>query len=522
MNHWRLKGFTEIGELGTGAQGRVVLAQRGDRGPCVAIKYVRAGAGRVPSQREARILAGVDDPHVARLYELVEGAGGVALVMEAVPGHPLAAVLARNGALPPEAALLVLRGSLLGLAAAHAAGVVHRDYKPSNVIVQADGASKLIDFGVATPAGTRSRAGTPAYMAPEQWAGEPASPATDVYAATCVFYECVTGRPPFGGDGPLALMAQHSADPVPLEDVPEPLHRLVEQGMAKDPGRRPQSAAEFVAVLDAVAGKAYGSGWERRGRLALAALAVALLRERAAAPSGSVSLAETVLARTALRPGRGRRVRRALTAALAAAAVLVIAVGLLLARNGHRAGPAASTWATTPATGHRPPAGGGGSAGGTATPTAPQGPGAPGPAPSGMRAPAPSGTPGTTPAGGGTPAPGPSTTPPSTPPTTTTPTAPGTKTSHPRPGPDEPGPDEPGPDEPGPVEPGPVEPRPGPTEPRPGTDDESGPGTDGPIVAVPVRPGPAVPARTITPSAAPGSGAVNPRAGVPADSGEPG
>ncbi|MGI5328612.1 protein kinase domain-containing protein [Actinomadura nitritigenes] len=508
MDDWRLEGFTEIGELGTGAQGRVVLARRGGRGPYVAIKYVRAGAGRVPSQREARILARVDDPHIARLYELVEGAGGVALVMEAVPGHPLAAVLARNGALPPEAALLVLRGSLLGLAAAHAAGVVHRDYKPSNVIVQADGASKLIDFGVATAAGTRSRAGTPAYMAPEQWGGEPASSATDVYAATCVFYECVTGRPPFAGDGPLALMAQHSADPVPLEDVPAPLRRLVEQGMAKDPGHRPRGAAEFVAVLEAVAGEAYGSGWERRGRLALAALAVALLRERAAAPSGSVSLAETVLARTALRPDRGRRVRRALTAALAAAAVLVIAVALVLARDGHRAGSAASTWATTPATGHRPLTGRGGSSGGTAAgsasgtaaPTGPRAPSAP--------APAPSGTSGTTPTDGATPAPDPSTAPSGTPRTATTRPAPGPKTSQPRRGPDEPAPKT-------------SLPRPGPDEPGPGTD-EPRPGHEEPVVVTPSRQGPAVPAQPIIPDAAPGSGAVNPRAGVPGNSGEPG
>ncbi|HEU5023404.1 MAG TPA: protein kinase [Spirillospora sp.] len=509
MDDWRLEGFTEIGELGTGAQGRVVLARRGDRGPYVAIKYVRAGAGRVPSQREARILAGVDDPHVARLYELVEGAGGVALVMEAVAGHPLAAVLARNGALPPEAALLVLRGSLLGLAAAHAVGVVHRDYKPSNVIVRADGASKLIDFGVATPAGTRSRAGTPAYMAPEQWGGEPASPATDVYAATCVFYECVTGRPPFEGDGPLALMAQHSADPVPLEEVPAPLRRLVEQGMAKDPGHRPRGAAEFVAVLEAVAGEAYGSGWERRGRLALAAPAVALLRERAAAPSGSVSLADTVLARTALRPDRGRRVRRALTAALAAAAVLVIAAALVLVRNGHRADPAASTSATTPAIGYRPPAGRGGSAGGTVTPTGPRTPGAP--------APAPSGKPGTTPPGEPPPAPDRSTAPPGTPPTTTTPTTPDPKTSEPKRGPDEPKPDT---DDP---QPGTDDPRPGPDEPLPDTDQPS-PRTDTPVVVIPGHQRPAVPAQPITPSSgpAPGSGPVNPRAGAPVVSGEPG
>ncbi|WP_131743103.1 serine/threonine-protein kinase [Actinomadura roseirufa] len=263
---WKLDGFTEIGELGSGAQGRVVLARRDGRdraAPVVAIKYVvpRDGA-RVPSRREADILKAVDDPHVARLYDLVEGPGGTAaLVLEAVRGVPLGVVIERNvaergGGLPPEAALVVLKGSLGGLAAAHAAGVVHRDYKPSNVIVQADGDSKLIDFGVAGPAGARSRSGTPAYMAPEQWEGDAATPATDVYAATCVFFECLTGHPPFAGEGALELWAQHGAEPVPVAELPPPVRPLVEHGMAKDPARRPAGAAEFAAELEAVAAAA--------------------------------------------------------------------------------------------------------------------------------------------------------------------------------------------------------------------------------------------------------------------------
>jgi serine/threonine protein kinase len=117
--------------------------------------------------------------------------------MEAVNGVSLRDVLSGNpGPLPPEAALTVLKGSLLGLSAAHAAGVVHRDYKPANVLVESSGNSKLVDFGIAGLSGERTVAGTPAYMAPEQWHGAPASPATDVYSATCVFFECVTGGPP--------------------------------------------------------------------------------------------------------------------------------------------------------------------------------------------------------------------------------------------------------------------------------------------------------------------------------------
>ncbi|MFD0904088.1 serine/threonine-protein kinase, partial [Actinomadura sediminis] len=269
MGDWRVSGFTEVVELGRGGQGRVVLARHETAGTPVAIKYVTA-ADREPLRHEARMLGTVDSPHVARLYRLVESDEGVALIMEAVEGVTLREVLARHGELAPEAALVVLKGSLLGLAAAHAVGVVHRDYKPSNVMVPADGRSKLIDFGVAVAAGAASASGTPAYMAPEQWRGEAVTPATDVYAATCVFFECVTGRRPFAGAG------GHLSEEPPVEDVAEPLRPLVAAGLAKDAAGRPVSASAFVEELERVAGEAYGDGWEDRGVRVLAGAAVAL------------------------------------------------------------------------------------------------------------------------------------------------------------------------------------------------------------------------------------------------------
>ncbi|MFP3963873.1 serine/threonine-protein kinase, partial [Actinomadura fulvescens] len=268
MTKWQVSGFEEVRELGRGAQGRVVLARHAERGTPVAIKYLPADADPEAQERfrhEARMLGQVDNPHVARLYRLVETEQGVAIIMEAVEGVPFKTILERYGKLEPEAALTVLKGSLLGLAAAHTVGVVHRDYKPANVVVPADGRSKLIDFGIAAFEGTASSAGTPVYMAPEQWRGGPASPATDVYAATCVFFECVTGRRPYAGDSRAALRKGHLDTPIPLEDVPAPLRQLVAKGMAKTPEHRPASAAVFVGELEEAARTAYGPGWESRG-----------------------------------------------------------------------------------------------------------------------------------------------------------------------------------------------------------------------------------------------------------------
>ncbi|MFG1850897.1 serine/threonine-protein kinase [Actinomadura geliboluensis] len=276
---WRVGGYTEVRELGAGAQGRVVLARHDASGTPVAIKYLAARADEADRERlrhEALMLGRANSPHVARLFRLVEGPDTAAIVMEAVDGVSLKEVLARHGALGPEAALAVLKGSLLGLAAAHAVGVVHRDYKPANVVVPADGRSRLVDFGIATPAGGEAGgAGTPYYMAPEQWSRHVATPRTDVYAATCVFVECVTGQRPYSG-GRAELMRAHLTGEIPVDAVPEALRPLVLQGMAKSPEERPAGAAAFVDDLERTAQAAYGRDWEARGVHALSAGAVAL------------------------------------------------------------------------------------------------------------------------------------------------------------------------------------------------------------------------------------------------------
>ncbi|MCK8433157.1 serine/threonine protein kinase [Streptomyces sp. D2-8] len=311
MNTWEVPGYTESLELGSGASGRVVLAVHEETGVPVAVKYLsetlRVRPGFVHDFRaEARLLGGLESPYVAGLYEYVESPDGAAIVMELVEGVPLRALLKREGPLGPEAALVVLKGSLLGLADAHRVGVVHRDYKPENVLVMPDGSSKLVDFGIAVDTGTSAGvAGTPSYMAPEQWTGAPASPAADVYAATATFFECLTGHKPYAGDNIAELALQHVDAPVPAEEAPEAVRELIRRGLAKDPWERPAQADAFVGELEAAAGAAYGPDWEERGRgrlAALVALLPLLLPSARNAPRSDTDTARTVLSRN---PGPG-------------------------------------------------------------------------------------------------------------------------------------------------------------------------------------------------------------------------
>jgi serine/threonine-protein kinase len=301
---WNVPGYRHTRELGAGASGRVVLALHGETGTPVAIKYLGEELRLDPDfleefRGEARLLGDLDTPHVVRLWEYVEGPQGAAIVMELVDGIALRALLRQAGATGPEAALVVLKGSLLGLAAAHAMGVVHRDYKPENVLVAADGSSKLVDFGIAVRNGDDGGvAGTPPYMAPEQWAGDPASAAADVYAATATFFECLTGHRPYPGTEFAELVVQHTTAPIPDDEAPEPVRPLIRRGLAKTADERPDSAAEFVAELEAVAGTAYGEDWEERGQRKLAALAALLpllFPSAGGLPDGTTALAKTTL-----------------------------------------------------------------------------------------------------------------------------------------------------------------------------------------------------------------------------------
>ncbi|WP_230415577.1 serine/threonine-protein kinase [Micromonospora tarapacensis] len=377
MIGWQVSGYTPVRRLGAGASGSVDLAVHDATGTPVAIKYLAGRPGdevsRDAFRDEARLLADIDDPYVCRLYEYVEAPGGAAIVMELVNGVSLRQMLRAQGPTTPEAALCVLKGSLAGLAAAHLHGVVHRDYKPENVLVTAEGASKLADFGIAMPVGTSSGGsvtGTPRYMAPEQWTGAPASPAGDIYAATATFFECLTGHPPYDGRDLATLRQQHARAPIPTDPAPRPVHGLLRHGMSKRPDDRPQPAQIFLATLEQVAAGAYGADWEDRGlrELARRAALLAALFPFPDGTGGAVSVASTALGASTPPPGgdgsgapasrRTGRARAALVGSGLVAALLVGGAGLsYAAKDEPPAAVGTATEASTDLTGGLAPPG---------------------------------------------------------------------------------------------------------------------------------------------------------------------
>jgi serine/threonine-protein kinase len=213
---------------------------------------------------EAHCAALLNHPHIAKVHDYGEavatdsGEPLAYLVMERVDGASLSDLLARTGRLEAFDALRIIGQTAAALAAAHAAGVVHRDVKPGNVLVTPDLNVKLTDFGIAqSPSsvpltGTGQVIGTAQYMSPEQAAGGKATPASDVYALGVVAYECLAGRRPFECEDPaqVALQQIHDLPPPLAPTVPDDVRRLVEQAMAKDPAARFPDGAAFRDAID--------------------------------------------------------------------------------------------------------------------------------------------------------------------------------------------------------------------------------------------------------------------------------
>jgi eukaryotic-like serine/threonine-protein kinase len=206
-------------------------------------------------RREARHAAALSHPRVAQVFDYDEGDGDTPpyLVMEYVDGEPLSAAIARDAPLGADRVLDVIASAASALAAAHAAGLVHRDVKPANLLLTRDGSVKITDFGIAHAADatpltqTGALLGTPQYLSPEQASGMGATSATDLYALGVIAYEMLSGRRPYEGPAGAVLLAHRDSPLPPLpSSVPPGLADLVHALTAKDPAARPDSAAAVV------------------------------------------------------------------------------------------------------------------------------------------------------------------------------------------------------------------------------------------------------------------------------------
>jgi tRNA A-37 threonylcarbamoyl transferase component Bud32 len=262
-----IRGYKVLRPLGRGGMGEVFLAEDETLERRVAIKMIAAphadeGDARSRFLREARAMAVIEHPHVVRVYAFGEADGQPYIVMEYVDGETLAARLSRATRLAIEDALRIAREAALALAAAWSRGIVHKDVKPANILLDREGHVKVADFGLARPprgdgaeateAGTV--VGTPHYMSPEQARGDEADFRSDIYSLGIVLYEMLGGRKPFTGASPMEVMGKHLRDPLPpirqsRPDVPPTVANLLEAMTAKCPTARTASYPELLRGL---------------------------------------------------------------------------------------------------------------------------------------------------------------------------------------------------------------------------------------------------------------------------------
>lgn len=222
-------------------------------------RYVGDPIFRQRFQREARSMAQLSHPQLVGVYDFSSEGDFVYLIMELITGGTLRELLAERGPMPPHAAAAVLVAVLTGLDVAHRAGMVHRDIKPDNILINGDHQVKLADFGLvraasASQATSNQIVGTVSYLSPEQVSGEDITPASDVYSAGIVLFELLTGATPFSGDTQLAHAYARLDKPVPapstrIDGVPKLFDELVASATARDPDQRFADAGEFLSAL---------------------------------------------------------------------------------------------------------------------------------------------------------------------------------------------------------------------------------------------------------------------------------
>ena len=264
--------FRIIARLGRGGMGEVYRADDLELGQPVALKFLRGPAkagqharavefderARARLRSEVRLARQLAHPNVCRVYDIGGAHGELYLSMEYVDGEDLAALLKRIGRVPIDKGIEIARKLCAGLAAAHAKGVLHRDFKPANIMIDSHGEVRIMDFALAAIADqldtSDARSGTPAYMAPEQLAGKEATRQSDVYALGLVLYELFTGKPPFAGRDLQELQRQRAETPKTtpstlIPDISPRLESAILRCLEPEPTLRPASALQVAVSL---------------------------------------------------------------------------------------------------------------------------------------------------------------------------------------------------------------------------------------------------------------------------------
>ena len=317
--------YTLLRELGRGASGAVWLAQDAVLGREVAMKRLSRGAdehAEARAWREARLAARLQHRHLVAVYDVVEDDAHLWLVLEYVAGTTLSRLITARGALSPDDAAALLAPLADGLRHAHASGIVHRDVKPSNVLIDVDRQPKLSDFGIARGLGhdltltqTGMVHGSPAYLAPEVASGGRANEASDVWSLGATLFQMLTGRPPYeDADGNVvAILYRVVHEPVPRTDRAGWLGPLLTGMLTRDPEQR-WTLAQVQSFLAAGPPSA----------LPIAAEAPRLM------PSHTAQVPQTAIVTPAPAPAVRRRRSGAPLALVAAAAVLVVLIGIVV------------------------------------------------------------------------------------------------------------------------------------------------------------------------------------------------
>ena len=264
--------------IASGGMGEVWKATDEVLGRTVAVKVLHPRMFADPGfgarfRTEARVMAALRHPGVVDVYDYGEngGEGGTPiayLVMAYVDSEPLSERISAAGTLEPAETMAIVAQTARALRAAHSAGVVHRDVKPGNLLIRPDGHVVLVDFGVARSSDATSAAltgvnevvGTALYMAPEQVAKRPITPATDIYALGAVAYHCLAGAPPFPGDNALTVAMRHLDEEPPAlpDEIPEAVRALVIRAMSKEPEERYPTAAAMAEAAERAGGGKVG------------------------------------------------------------------------------------------------------------------------------------------------------------------------------------------------------------------------------------------------------------------------